>query len=210
MIDSSRSAPRWLAVVVVLWLLFAAERFFAYRFVGYGPTVLVLHGVGWLTATVVTVTCIVIFWRRSKRSVAAAAAALGLLSAGVISVVDWRPLHAREFYRENRQDFAKLVDQVRQGLYNADTAGGSRLPDELAHLSKSGWVAAMDLPKELKSVLFLPVTAARGDSHGNGAGVVHGCAIGYLNLDVEIARQVEKYDVCPNRTPLGDGWYWAD
>ncbi|MFI7603262.1 hypothetical protein [Actinoplanes sp. NPDC049681] len=203
-----RSAVLWIVGVAVLWLLFAAERLLAYRVAGFGPAVLVLHALGWVTATVVTVFCVVTSWRRSRRSLAAAAAALGLLSAGAITVVDWSSLHARSFYRENRQDFATLVEQARQGRHNTDAAGGSQLSDELAHLSSNGLVGATGTPE--KSVLFVPANAARGDIHRNGAGKVHGCAIGFLNPEVGMPSSVATYEVCSGRTALGDGWYWAD
>ncbi|MEV6598282.1 hypothetical protein AB0M36_15590 [Actinoplanes sp. NPDC051346] len=203
-----RSAVWWIVVVVLVWVIFAAERWFGYRVAGFGTAVLVLHGVGWVTATVVTVCCVVISWRRSRRSLAAAAATLGLLSAGVIGVVDWSWLYARDFYREHRQDFATLVFEARRGLYNGDSNGGSQLSDELAHLSGNELVGSVDLPEE--TVLFLPWSAARGDAHRNGAGDVRGCAVGYVNLEVSLPARVHHYDVCTNWMSLGDGWYWVD
>lgn len=207
--SGSRSfAVRWIAVVAALWLIFAAERFLGYRIAGYGPPVLVLHGVGWATASAVTLFCVVTSWRQSHRSLAAAAAVLGLLSAGAISLVDWRTMHAREFYREHRHDFATLADQARQGLHNGDEAGGSQLSDDLEYLSDNGLVGSVNTPE--KPVLFVPALAARGDIHRNGAGAVHGCAIGYLNTDVDMFPSVDDYPACSGRTPLGDGWYWVD
>ncbi|OJF15182.1 hypothetical protein [Couchioplanes caeruleus] len=205
---SRRSAAWWVVVVALAWVIFAVEQFFAYRVAGFGLAVLVLLGVGWVTATVVTVSGVVISWRRSRRFPAVTAAALGLLSAGLIGVVDWKGWYARDFYREHRQDFALLVDEVRQGLYYSDAAGGSQLSDELAHLSSNGLVGAVGTPDE--SVVFLPASAARGDAHRNGAGAVRGCAVGYLNVEVDMPPSVESYEACRGRISLGDGWYWAD